>query len=833
MKKLFLLPLLLLLFPSSAAALERSVPNWGLDRLDDEAALDGSFRSLFDGAGVDVYILDTGVGAHSQLGSRVEAGWSAWGDDGRTDCNGQGTASAIVAAGSSWGVAPGAKIYPVRALDCNRVAPGNNMSAGIDWVIAHHTSRPAVLIVGGSVSLDQAIGNKIASLEEEGVLTVAAAGDVFADACTRSPASAALAVGSVRENLSRSPTSGFGSCLDLWAPGEDILLPEDGSPAPVPRSGTALSASFVGGLAALALQRRPATSASALRAGLLSRGRPVISDTVGSTDKLLFAADLAYKPGSGRYWQPTVLRPPEFSGNPSATWNLADGFYSDSTTNSTWVRGPVAGTSYNSELVCQLRSLEGQILINWSVGGETEPTSCTLSFGTIEDGKYQFVARKDLIRPGVRVEGRESSAPFELDRQGPQVAWGQMPAYSRQNIVNIPLRIYDRQAIGGIEAADFIQRGTAPCLLAPNTPSLPAGGGEINVQAICTGAGTLQPAVRAGAFFSSERAGPALTLVGGTTVIDFSAPQTTISSGPPPETSAREALFSIQSSEPLGKLECRLNGGAWQECPGSYALSGLQLGSYTLEARASDAAGNVDPSPASWSWKVISEAVPPDESRPANDNWADATVAGFPATYRANNTLATRETGEPLHGAASLWYSWQAPSGGILELSTRGSAFDTTLSIYRGTSLASLRRVDFNDDSGENLWSSLQTKVEGGQKYFIAIASSRNGRGLAVLSGKLSPLPISKASSYISSVRRFPRKGMVRIRAGVDGRTGSETITFQCARTSPSGVPSVWQGCQATHTFRGLRRGARHKLWVRIVVDGTPERRPSSIVVAL
>ncbi|MFM9226894.1 MAG: hypothetical protein ACKOQ1_09790 [Actinomycetota bacterium] len=57
------------------------VDSWGLDRIDQRALpLNSSYSYDTTGAGVDAYIVDTGIlPTHSQFGSRVRAGFKAFG----------------------------------------------------------------------------------------------------------------------------------------------------------------------------------------------------------------------------------------------------------------------------------------------------------------------------------------------------------------------------------------------------------------------------------------------------------------------------------------------------------------------------------------------------------------------------------------------------------------------------------------------------------------------------------------------------------------------------------------------------------------------------------
>ena len=80
---------------------------------------------------------------------------------------------------------------------------------------------------------------------------------------------------------------------------------------------------------------------------------------------------------------------------------------------------------------------------------------------------------------------------------------------------------------------------------------------------------------------------------------------------------------------------------------------------------------------------------------PNNDNFAAAQViASSSGTTSGNNTLATKETGEPDHagnpGGKSVWYAWTAPSSGTWTFDTIGSAFDTLLAVYTGSTVEQL-----------------------------------------------------------------------------------------------------------------------------------------------
>jgi large repetitive protein len=85
---------------------------------------------------------------------------------------------------------------------------------------------------------------------------------------------------------------------------------------------------------------------------------------------------------------------------------------------------------------------------------------------------------------------------------------------------------------------------------------------------------------------------------------DTTAPDTTITSGPSGTLKSREAEFTFSSNETGSTFECKLDGGAFAPCTSPAGLSNLSDGTHTFDVKATDAAGNTDPTPASRRWKV-------------------------------------------------------------------------------------------------------------------------------------------------------------------------------------------------------------------------------------
>ena len=148
-----------------------------------------------------------------------------------------------------------------------------------------------------------------------------------------------------------------------------------------------------------------------------------------------------------------------------------------------------------------------------------------------------------------------------------------------------------------------------------------------------------------------------------TWTIDASAPDTSISAGPSGTTAATTASVSFASSESGSTFECRLDSGAWATCASPKAYSGLPSGSHSFEVRASDAAGNVDASPASRAWTI--DASAPDTSisaGPSGTTTATAASVSF-ASSESGSTFECRLDGSAW-GACSSPKAYTGLAGG-------------------------------------------------------------------------------------------------------------------------------------------------------------------------
>ena len=252
--------------PSAAGSIDvtaiQASPPWGLDRIDQRSLpLNREFsHSTSGGSGVTAYVIDTGLRfSHRDFAGRVPRWYwddsiaaSAW------DCNGHGTHVAGTIAGTFSGVAKAAEVVPINIFNCSGSTSTSRSILALDTVlddVAEH-GGPAVVNMSLGGGYSSSLNNKVTQVVNSGIPVVVASGNSGAWACNVSPASAAAAitVNSSGKGDRDSPFSNWGSCTDIYAPGEDILSASHLSDSRyVTLSGTSMAAPHVAGAVAVLL----------------------------------------------------------------------------------------------------------------------------------------------------------------------------------------------------------------------------------------------------------------------------------------------------------------------------------------------------------------------------------------------------------------------------------------------------------------------------------------------------------------------------------------------------------------------------------------------------
>ncbi|HEX8131550.1 MAG TPA: S8 family peptidase [Pyrinomonadaceae bacterium] len=346
------------------ASTQPSAP-WGLDRIDQrDLALNNSYTYASNGAGVNAYVIDSGIRlSHQEFEGRAVFAYDNVGD-GRNgvDCNGHGTHVAGIIGGKTYGVAKGVKLHAVRVLTCTNTGSAARIIGGIDWVAANRVSPAVVNLSFIAATANDTIDLAVRNLVAAGVTTVVSAGNNNIDASQRSPARVAEAITVAATDPAdyRASSSNFGSVVDVFAPGVDIMSAwSTDDTFTNSRSGTSTAAPFVAGLVARYLAGRPGDQPDAVAQAITNAATPgkVTNPGDGSPNLLAFAAvtlsdDFNDNARDAQKWlAPTA---PDFTVaeqngrleiTPAATSTNYDGYYSATTVDMTDARISVEGAS--------------------------------------------------------------------------------------------------------------------------------------------------------------------------------------------------------------------------------------------------------------------------------------------------------------------------------------------------------------------------------------------------------------------------------------------------------------------------------------------------------
>ena len=133
-----------------------------------------------------------------------------------------------------------------------------------------------------------------------------------------------------------------------------------------------------------------------------------------------------------------------------------------------------------------------------------------------------------------------------------------------------------------------------------------------------------------------------------TWTVDTAAPDTTIVTAPPVLANSSSATFSFSSNEGGVSYGCSLDGSAYAPCSTPNTFGGLANGAHTLAVRATDGAGNLDATAASYAWTVdVVAPAPPVISAPAAGSSMAALVA-VSGSAEAGSTVAVSIDGAPV-----------------------------------------------------------------------------------------------------------------------------------------------------------------------------------------
>jgi subtilisin family serine protease len=290
----------------TATATQIGAP-WNLARLNQREPLvsQASYNFTYPDSGGRqsvVYVLDSGIEArHPEFGVRARFGRSF--SRGTTDCNGHGTHVAGTIGSRTYGVAKNVQLVAVKILDCTGSGSTSALIAALNYVgdpTEYSGYGKVVNLSVGYTSFVPSVSEALYGLIAKGLTVVVSAGNGGVDACAATPANVttAIVVSATGRADSVASFANTGSCVDIFAPGTDILStwisPKKKKFTPSTRvmSGTSMAAAHVAGAAALLLTQDSALGPAGVEQLLQQCASvdAVVGAPLGTSGSLLYLA---------------------------------------------------------------------------------------------------------------------------------------------------------------------------------------------------------------------------------------------------------------------------------------------------------------------------------------------------------------------------------------------------------------------------------------------------------------------------------------------------------------------------------------------------------------
>ena len=368
---------------------------------------------------------------------------------------------------------------------------------------------------------------------------------------------------------------------------------------------------------------------------------------------------------------------------------------------------PVYPASYNLPNIISVASTtHTDALSNFSNYG---PTSVDLGapgsniYSTIPGGNYATYSGTSMASPHVA--------------GGAALVWSQNPNWSAQEVKNRLLNTTDPK---------------------PSLNGRTVSGGRLNINNALSGSNPQPPLV------PNDNFADRILLAGlpvGTTGSNIGA---TAEVGEPGQSGSINSVWwtwTAPTTETVNINTIGSNFDTWLS-----VFTGSDLSNLTLVSANDDGGGNlaslvslnatagqtyqiaVDGYASNTSQIALNFVVPP----PPNDNFANQIpLTGATTTTTGSNRGATGEVGEPIQSGVtnSAWWSWTAPNSGIYNIDTRGSNFDTFLSVYEGSDISNLTLRGNNDDGGGSFTSLVSLDATAGTTYRLSVDGYANATG--------------------------------------------------------------------------------------------------------
>eukprot|EP00584_Thalassiosira_punctigera_P017215 CAMPEP_0172573974 /NCGR_PEP_ID=MMETSP1067-20121228/136467_1 /TAXON_ID=265564 ORGANISM="Thalassiosira punctigera, Strain Tpunct2005C2" /NCGR_SAMPLE_ID=MMETSP1067 /ASSEMBLY_ACC=CAM_ASM_000444 /LENGTH=618 /DNA_ID=CAMNT_0013366597 /DNA_START=32 /DNA_END=1888 /DNA_ORIENTATION=- len=292
--------------PNGESASISQVP-WNLDRINQcRLPLDDATEKV-DAGGVRIYILGTGIdGSHNEFDGTLERDTSSnsychsdqteGGESPLTDWNGYSTRVADIACGATYGVAKNCKLCSVKIMNESGWDTIEIFENGIDFAVENCATVGAKCVINISMhtsSFNADVNEAVLRAVNMGIVVVVEAANWNNANCDLSPASSgnAITVGATDRTDGRWGYSNYGSCVNVYAPGTDIVTAVMG-----PASGTGYASPHVAAIAAGILAAYPTLTPQQVKNKIIDDASIIGTDPTGFEMRLANTAGDCNRP---------------------------------------------------------------------------------------------------------------------------------------------------------------------------------------------------------------------------------------------------------------------------------------------------------------------------------------------------------------------------------------------------------------------------------------------------------------------------------------------------------------------------------------------------------
>jgi|GEM_PF-271788 len=563
-----------------------------------------------------------------------------------------------------------------------------------------------------------------------GVTSTAATTSFTTSSACAAPTS--LSVGSITSSSASVSFTASGSATNYTVTTSPATTTQTVTGSPVSLSGLAASTAYTVSIVSNCTGGATSTAATA---NFTTTAAPVVSTVLTNTN-------LTYPLGATisvtvRFSQNVVV-----TGLPSLALTIGS-----TTRQATYSAANSSGTDVRFDYVVQ--------------AGDLDTNGITVGAISLNGGTIRNAASTNA---NLTLNGTPNTSTVLVDGVVPTVSsiTRQTPATALTNGSSVTFAVTFSENVTGVDIADFALTTTGT---AAGTVFSVSGSNSTRTVVVnsLSGDGTLRlDLVAPGSSIIDAATNPiaASFTSGQTFTLDHTAPTTTIDSNPPVTTTSTSATFTFSGNDGSGSgvasFAGSLDGAAFTTVVSPLTFTGLATGQHTFQVRATDQAGNVDATPASYTWTVVAITPAP-------------TISGFTPTSGPVGTVVTI-TGTNFTGATAVSFNGTAAASFTVNSATQISA-----TVAAGTSTGTISVT-----TGGGTASSSSNFTVTTRPVVTTLSPTRNLRNAASSSNVTVTFDQAMAPASTAALRLFSqqRGGLLNVNGGGTSSVSGSAISF-------------------------------------------------------